>query len=168
MSNKKQYLSIFGVAALVILIDQVSKYIVRTNLKPGEVLAPIPALRDFFRFIYWKNTGVAFGMFQGYGWILTLIGIIAVIAILLFCLQVKNSASFYRVGLALELGGALGNLIDRLNPSLGYVVDFIWIGNFPVFNIADCAICIGAAVLVIGIWREEKKKTAAETEAKNE
>ncbi len=168
MSNKKQYMNIFWVAALVILIDQVSKYIVRTNLKLSEVWTPFPALKDFFRIIYWKNTGVAFGMFQGHGWILTVIGIAAVVVILIFCVQVKDSPSFYRVGLAMELGGALGNLIDRLNPSLGYVVDFIWVGNFPVFNLADSAICIGAAVLIIGIWREEKRKENLETETKNE
>ncbi len=170
MSNKKQYLNIFGIAALVILIDQISKYIVRTNLKLREVWAPIPALKDFFRIIHWKNTGVAFGMFQGRGWILTVIGIIAVVVIIIFCVQVKDSPAFYRTALAMELGGALGNLIDRLNPSLGYVVDFIWIGNFPVFNLADSAICIGAAVLIIGIWREESKKknTETETETKNE
>ena len=59
--------------------------------------------------------------------------------------------------MAMELGGALGNLADRINPELGYVVDFIWIGDFPVFNLADAAIVLGAFILVIGMWRQEKK-----------
>lgn len=156
-SKLKTYAGMVMIAAAVFVLDQVSKYWIRTNLALRESFAPIPALGNFFRIIHWKNTGVAFGLFQENGWILTVVGILVVIGIILFSSQVINGPAFWRVALALELGGALGNLADRINPELGYVVDFIWIGDFPVFNLADSAIVIGAVILVIGMWRQEKK-----------
>ena len=104
-----------------------------------------------------------------YAVILTVIGIVIVIGIILFSAQVITGPLFWRVAMAMELGGALGNLADRLNPVLGYVVDFIWVGNFPVFNLADAAIVIGAVILVIGMTaseRSEKGNTDAETGVK--
>ncbi len=152
----KAYLGMFVIAAAVFCIDQLSKYWIRTHLTLRETIAPIPALENVFRIIHWKNTGIAFGLFQGNGWILTLIGIIIVIGIILFSAQVISGPAFWRVAMAMELGGALGNLADRLNPALGYVVDFIWIGNFPVFNLADAAIVIGAFILLLGMMRQDQ------------
>ena len=154
----KAYGEMLLIAAAVFFVDQYSKYLVRTNLALRESFAPIPAIGDWFRIIHWKNTGVAFGLFQGNGWILTVIGILVVLAIILFSRQVVDGPAFWRVALAMELGGALGNLADRLNPELGYVVDFIWIGNFPVFNLADSAIVLGAIILAIGLWRQERQE----------
>ena len=160
------YFEMLLIAAAVFAADQLSKYWIRTHLELRETITPIPALGDFFRIIHWKNTGVAFGLFQGNGWILTCIGIVIVIGIIIFSTQVVDGPSFWRVAMAMELGGALGNLADRLNPELGYVVDFIWIGNFPVFNLADSAIVIGAIIMVIGMWQQEKddkRKTEEES-----
>ncbi len=153
----KAYLFMFLIAAAVFVLDQATKYWIRTHLALRETITPIPALAGFFRIIHWKNTGIAFGLFQGNGWILTTVGIIIVIGIILFSAQVVNGPVFWRVAMALELGGALGNLADRINPELGYVVDFIWIGDFPVFNLADAAIVIGAFILVIGMWRQDEQ-----------
>ena len=152
----RAYAEMAGIAAFVVVIDQLSKLWIRSNLALRETITPIPAIGSWFRIIHWKNTGIAFGLFQGNGWILTVIGIIVVIGIIIYSSQVVNGPAYWRVALALELGGALGNLADRLNPALGYVVDFIWIGNFPVFNLADSAIVIGAIVLILGMWRQEK------------
>lgn len=160
-----------GIAAFVFVLDQLSKLWIRKNLALRETITPIPAIGSWFRIIHWKNTGIAFGLFQGNGWILTTIGIIVVIGIIIYSSQVVNGPAYWRVALALELGGALGNLADRLNPALGYVVDFIWIGNFPVFNLADSAIVIGAIVLILGMWRQEKTdagQSVDETEGSNE
>lgn len=156
-SKIRAYGEMLIIAAVVFALDQLSKLWIRTHLSLRETITPIPAIGSWFRIIHWKNTGVAFGLFQGNGWILTIIGIIVVIGIIIYSSQVVNGPAFWRIALALELGGALGNLADRLNPELGYVVDFIWIGNFPVFNLADSAIVIGAFVLVIGMWLQEKK-----------
>lgn len=154
----KAYTEMLIIAAIVFVLDQASKYWIRTHLALRETITPIPAIGSWFRIIHWKNTGVAFGLFQGSGWVLTAVGIIVVIGIIIYSSQITEGPAFWRVALALELGGAMGNLADRLNPELGYVVDFIWIGNFPVFNLADSAIVIGAFVLVIGMWRQEKEK----------
>lgn len=162
----KAYAEMLIIAAAVFILDQASKYWIRTHLALREMITPIPAIGSWFRIIHWKNTGVAFGLFQGSGWILTTVGILVVIGIIIYSSQVTEGPAFWRVSLALELGGALGNLADRLNPALGYVVDFIWVGNFPVFNLADSAIVIGAFVLVIGMWRQEHKNK--EVRMKNE
>ena len=154
----RAYLGMAAIAAAIFVIDQLSKYWIRTHLALRETITPIPAIGDFFRIIHWKNTGIAFGLFQGNGWILTTVGIILVIGIIIFSSQMIQGPAFWRIAMAMELGGALGNLADRINPQLGYVVDFIWVGNFPVFNLADSAIVIGAFILVIGMWRQEDQK----------
>ena len=156
-SKLKTYGMMLAIAALVFAVDQASKYWIRTHLALREIITPIPAIGSWFRIVHWKNTGVAFGLFQGNGWILTVIGIVVVIGIIIYSTRVVNGPAYWKVALALELGGALGNLADRINPELGYVVDFIWIGDFPVFNLADSAIVIGAFVLLIGMWNEERK-----------
>ena len=161
------YAEMLLIAAVIFALDQSSKYWVRTHLVLRETLTPIPALGKIFRIIHWKNTGIAFGLFQGNGWILTTVGILIVLGIIIFSSRIVSGPVYWRVALAMELGGALGNLADRINPGLGYVVDFIWVGNFPVFNIADAAIVIGAVILVIGMWHQEKnekKVTSEETD----
>ena len=145
------------IALAVFAVDQLSKLWIRTHLALREVITPIPAIGSWFRIIHWKNTGVAFGLFQGSGWILTVIGIVVVVGIMIYSIRNTESPLYLRVALAMELGGALGNLADRLNPELGYVVDFIWVGNFPVFNLADSAIVLGAIVLIIGMWKQEQQ-----------
>jgi len=157
----KVYLKLFSIAIGVIFIDQLTKWLVRTNLLIRETWMPISWLEPYFRFIHWKNTGVAFGLFQGMGWILTTLGLIVILLIIFFYKPVFKGPAFWQIALGLQLGGAIGNLLDRINPNVGYVVDFIWIGNFPVFNLADAAIVSGAIVMLIGIWytedRAEKK-----------
>ena len=153
----KVYLKLFSIAIGVIFIDQLTKWFVRTNLNIRETWMPISWLEPYFRFIHWKNTGVAFGLFQGMGWILTSLGLAVILIIIFFYKPVFNGPAFWQIALGLQLGGAIGNLLDRINPNVGYVVDFIWIGNFPVFNLADFAIVAGAIVMLIGIWYTEER-----------
>ena len=149
------YLKILLIAVIVIVLDQLTKLLVRTNLAIRETWMPIDWLEPYFRFIHWKNTGVAFGLFPGMGWIFTLIGLIVILLIIFLYKPVVYGSKFWPVALGLQLGGAIGNLLDRINPDVGYVVDFIWIGNFPVFNLADMAIVFGALIMLIGIWRSD-------------
>jgi len=153
----KVYLKLFSIAIGVIFIDQLTKWFVRTNLNIRETWMPISWLEPYFRFIHWKNTGVAFGLFQGMGWILTSLGLVVILIIIFFYKPVFNGPAFWQIALGLQLGGAIGNLLDRINPNVGYVVDFIWIGNFPGFNLADFAIVSGAIVMLIGIWYTEER-----------
>ncbi|WP_201777261.1 signal peptidase II [Flexilinea flocculi] len=170
MSKKiKAYLEMFAISGIIVVLDQFTKYLVRTNLQLRETWMPWEWLEPYARIIHWKNTGVAFGLFQGRGWLFTLIGLMVVFVILVFFRKTIDSNFYWRLAIAAQLGGAIGNLIDRINPNVGYVVDFIWIGNFPVFNFADMGIVIGAIILIIGTWTadEEAKRTLQDHTAGN-
>jgi len=132
----------FLTALLVVAADQLSKIWIRSNLATGESLPET----GFFRLTHVQNAGAAFGLFQGQSFPLTIIALIGIVAILLVVFLFSRRFPFLGTGLskpalALVLGGTVGNLVDRLN--LGYVTDFIDIGIWPAFNIADSAITVG-------------------------
>ncbi len=104
----------------------------------------------------WHNTGAAFGIFQGGGTILAVLAVLVVMVILYYYPRVPNAEWVLRIALILQLGGAIGNLIDRIN--YGHVTDFISVGTFPVFNVADSSISVGVAVLIIGLWFQERNE----------
>jgi len=140
-------------AAVIAVLDHATKFWAFDVLRPlGK---PIPVIPGFFNLRYTENTGSAFGMFQGFGGTLTLVGL-AALAFVVYLLY-RNPKARYRsvVGLGLILGGALGNILDRV--FRGYVVDFIdwYAGTFhwPAFNIADAALVTG--VIIILIWPEK-------------
>lgn len=161
----KRLTQIVVIATLIIFIDQLSKYFIRTELRPIETYAPIEAIGSWFRIVHWRNSGVAFGLFPGYGWLMTGIGLIVLTLVILFYKPVLNGSPCVAIAIALQLGGAIGNMIDRLNPAVGYVVDFIWVGNFPVFNFADMAVVIGACLLGIHLCFEDDAKRLEKTKA---
>ncbi len=134
-----------GVAALVLLVDQVSKYLVFTNLSVGEMWNPLAFLRPFVTLTHVTNTGAAFGLFQGHGTLFAIVPILVVAGILVFYRYLPPSEILLKVSLGLQLGGAMGNLLDRLR--LGNVVDFIDFKIWPVFNLADAAVVAGVAIL---------------------
>ena len=101
-------------------------------------------------------------MLQGFSLVFTVLAIIVSLAILYYFPQVPKQDGPLRLAMGLQLGGAVGNLIDRLNQ--GYVTDFISLGTFPVFNVADSSISVGVAVLVVGMWIKERKEKQSEHE----
>ena len=117
----KDYAFLFLVAGAIILLDQVSKYIIRTNLAIGEIYLPELWITEFARIVHWQNTGAAFGMFQSLGTVFMILSMIVSVAIIYYFPQVPREDKLIRLAMAMLLGGAVGNLIDRLN--LGYVVD---------------------------------------------
>lgn len=125
-----------------IAADRVSKVICRQYLRP---LGSIPVIKGVFHLTYVENTGAAFGMLQGNTWFLILTSVLvsAVVAYLIW--KVKPENRYVKTSLALILGGALGNLVDRV--LLGYVVDFLDFRIWPVFNIADSCVVVGAILL---------------------
>jgi len=125
-----------------IVADRVSKVICRQYLRP---LGSIPVIKGVFHLTYVENTGAAFGMLQGNTWFLILTSALvsAVVAYLIW--KVKPENRYVKISLALILGGALGNLVDRV--LLGYVVDFLDFRIWPVFNIADSCVVVGAILL---------------------
>lgn len=137
---------------LVLLVDQVSKYLVATRLEEGQSWDIIPWLASIFRITHVTNTGVAFGLFQGLGDLFVVVAIVAIAAIVLYCRQLPDGQRAMQVALALALGGAVGNLADRLRQ--GFVTDFIdlrfWpLHEWPVFNLADSSIVTGVTILML-------------------
>lgn len=152
----RDYAFLILVAGLVIALDQISKAYIRTNFQPGEMWAPWDWMLSYARIVHWYNTGVAFGLFQGQGQLFTLLALLISAAIIYYFPRVPNGDWTLRLAMGLQLGGAVGNLIDRL--TLGHVTDFISVGGFPVFNIADASITIGVAVLILGVWLQERRQ----------
>ncbi len=158
----RKWLFLVWVALSVIVIDQLSKAIIVASLEPYEEWMPIEAIRPFFSITYVTNTGAAFGILPQGGMLFTLIALIVVGVIIYFYRQLPERVWLVRVALGLQLGGALGNLIDRIR--LGYVVDFLHVRFWPVFNIADSAIVIGVGLLMILMWREDRRSAASKRE----
>ena len=135
-------------AIIILIVDQLTKYLVQTNLAYGAIWSPWPWLTPYARIIHWTNTGVAFGMFQGMGWIFSIFAVAITVAIIYYFPTVAKEDWAIRVALVLEMAGALGNMIDRIRIN-GAVLDFISVGNFAVFNVADSAITTGVLSLLI-------------------
>ena len=136
----------FLVALVVVALDQISKFFVRTNMSLGQ---SIPE-EGFFRITYATNTGGAFGIFANQAFLITLIAIAGIVTILIYVRYSPLNIMPVRIALGLLLGGTAGNLIDRL--SVGQVVDFIDIGfgqyRWPTFNLADSVIVVSIIILV--------------------
>jgi signal peptidase II len=153
--SRLEYLLLLLGAGLIVAADQWTKHLVRSQLAVGETWAPIPALSPYLRIINWHNTGAAFGILPDGGLVFTVVAFIVSIAILYYYPQISGGSWLLRGALILQLGGALGNLTDRL--LRGPVTDFVAVGSFPVFNVADSSISVGVALLVLTLWLEERR-----------
>ncbi|MFI6869612.1 signal peptidase II [Nocardia sp. NPDC050406] len=136
------------IAAVLLGLDLLTKTIVVATLKPGH---PIYLIGDWARLSLVRNPGAAFSMATGMTWLLTLVATAVVIGVIRIGRTLRSL--WWAIGLGMVLGGALGNLIDRLfrspGPLQGHVVDFVAVGWWPVFNVADSAIVCGAILLVV-------------------
>lgn len=139
-------------AALVVVADRVTKYLVVTNMTEGQSL---PVVEGIFHWTYVLNPGAAFGMMAHNRILFLAVGAAVVAAVWYFRRDILAEGPLVRSGAALFLGGALGNLWDRVQT--GLVVDFFDFRVWPVFNVADIAICVGAALVVLEIFRKEKR-----------
>jgi signal peptidase II len=149
------------VIALVSASDQLGKLWIRAHLELGESLS----ITDRLSFIYIGNTGSAFGLLANQTFLIIIISIAALLFILLFLRYLSPATTLSIVSIGLIMGGAVGNLIDRLR--FGYVTDFIYFrlwGNFhwPAFNIADAAITVGVFLLIYSFYRSGVFKKAYE------
>lgn len=133
---------LFFIGLLIIAADQIIKYSLILHLKFGETIAG-----SLFDITLVKNTGTAFGLFTNQNVLFVILGIIFVILLSIFFFKFKKKEFLFKFCFIFILSGALSNLFDRLR--LGYVVDYIDLRFWPVFNIADSAITVGAATLVI-------------------
>lgn len=141
------YVFLLTISGIVLFLDQSTKWIVRRSLSFSEIWMPIKSLAPYVRIINWRNTGAAFGIFQEAGSIFAILAVIVALAILVYFPIIPRSERALRFALALQMGGAIGNLIDRLNQ--GWVTDFVSVGGFPVFNVADASIFFGVVILLL-------------------
>ncbi len=138
-------------ASLVVILDQVSKAMVVDSITPGELVHVLGPLD----FTHSHNDGVAFGLAGGGGILVILLAAVALVALGAFIASAPQSNLTWISG-GLILGGAAGNLIDRIR--IGHVTDFILLPSWPAFNLADCAITVGVVLLAISlIWGEHEK-----------
>lgn len=137
------------ILVLILVLDQVTKYLASINLLEGQT---IPVINGIFHITLVHNTGAAFGLFQAHSGVFVVLSIIVASLILYLNYRWVNKGTLVTCVLALIVGGAIGNLIDRIR--LGYVVDFLDFRIWPVFNVADSAISIGTIVLIIYIIKK--------------
>ncbi|MEZ4771485.1 MAG: signal peptidase II [Caldilineales bacterium] len=149
------WLVIAGTAIGVVLLDQLSKAWVERNLAIYESLAPIPAFSKFFTFTHFTNTGAAFGLLRDQNILFVVIGIVVVASIYVYSKYLPHDQLLVQFALGLQLGGALGNIIDRVRQ--GHVTDFIYFHFWPAFNIADSAVVIGVILLGVAILRQPQE-----------
>lgn len=152
----RAYVFLAAIAGIVLALDQWSKYLVRTQLALGETWNPLTFLEPIARIVHWNNTGAAFGLLPSAGTIFTIVAIGVTVAILYYFPRVPEAHVAVRIALALQLGGAVGNLVDRI--LIGTVTDFVSIGTFPVFNVADASISVGTALLLAAMWIDERRR----------
>jgi signal peptidase II len=164
ISKIKEYLVLFGVAGVIVALDQWTKWLVRENIEFGGQWLPewLAWLNPYARFVHWYNSGAAFGMFQNGNLVFTILAFVVIAAIIYYYPFVQHEDWTLKVAMGLQLAGAVGNLIDRL--MMGKVTDFISVGAFPVFNIADASITVGVIVLLFGVWWKERNEKAASSQ----
>ena len=138
----------FYLTCLVAALDQWLKMIVQTRLTPFQDLR---LLNGLLSITYVKNPGAAFSLFQSQTLLLILISMGVFIVVWFNRRQLATSPRILQIGLAIALGGALGNFIDRIR--LGYVVDFVDLHFWPVFNVADAGIFVGVGLTILGLLR---------------
>lgn len=154
----RDYIVLLALGGFIVVLDQWTKWLVRTNLPFQGTWMPgwLDWLSPFVRVVHWSNSGAAFGTFQNGNTVFSILAILVIAAILYFYPRVEASDWTLRLAMGLQLGGAAGNLVDRL--ILHRVTDFIAVGDFPVFNVADASISIGVAVLILGVWLKERSE----------
>jgi signal peptidase II len=148
------FLMLLGVAVVVVALDQLTKVWVSTSLAEGTWWTPLPALWRVLRVTHITNSGAAFGIFPDRGNFFVLIAVVVALAIVLYYRYLPSQGWLVRLSLGLQLGGAMGNLLDRIR--YGHVVDFIDIGFWPIFNVADVAIVTGVGILAYCLWRDDQ------------
>ncbi|HEY6958458.1 MAG TPA: signal peptidase II [Candidatus Limnocylindria bacterium] len=146
-----------GVAVLVFILDQLTKRWVEQSIPLYQAR---PVVGEYVRIVHTENTGAAMGLLPERTTLLSVLSVFAVFAILYYYRQIASSSPLVAATLGMQLGGAFGNLVDRVGQ--GYVVDWIDVGipggwRFWAFNVADSSIVVGIVVVSLLLWLEEQK-----------
>jgi signal peptidase II len=154
-------------AAGIFVLDQLTKAAVM-NLLPQPYQSEVHVVPGFFRLVHWHNTGAAWSMFHGNNLALALVSFVALVVLVLARSRFGANTMLGSIALGLIFGGIVGNLVDRLVHH--HVIDFLYfhlitrsgaLYDFPAFNVADSAICIGVGLLFILSWRSDKQPREA-------
>ena len=148
--KKTRYILIVG----SLFLDLLVKVVVRSSMYAGQ---SIPVIQDFFHLTYVRNEGAAFNLFEGKAAFLTMVPFLALLFAVWYMEKHRDGHPTLLVSLILIISGGLGNLIDRV--FLGFVTDLFDFRFFPVFNIADIAICVGCGFLILYIFIFDGKET---------
>ncbi len=153
----RNYWMLILVSGLLIFLDQWSKTYIRNNFVENvDMWAPWPWLLPYARVLHVTNTGVAFGMFQGMNVVFSILAVMVSLGIIYYYPRVPATDWTLRLAMGMQMAGAVGNLIDRI--IYGHVTDFISVGTFAVFNVADASISVGVGVLILGVWIQERRQ----------
>jgi len=143
----------------VFVADRITKAWVVENIPVGTAR---PIAGDYIRIVHAQNTGAAFGLLPERTTLLSILSVVAVLAIVYYYRQIASSSSIVAATLGMQLGGASGNLLDRVTQ--GYVVDFVDVGvgdiRFWAFNVADSSIVVGIVLVTAALWFEERRASA--------
>ena len=137
---------------LAVAADRITKVLAKRRALPRTLIPGVVGFRNA------RNSGMALSMLSGHFWRLTVFTALLIAGILFYLLSRPGEPPLLRAGLWLIAGGGLGNLYDRV--TMGSVIDFIELDfvRFAIFNVADVCICVGAALVLLGAWRNERKK----------
>ena len=152
-----------GIAAIVVTLDQLAKMAVVAALGPGRERHDVDVVGSLLRFEYVENRGAAFGVLRGQSALLLVFALGVLAGLVLFYRRLMTASPGVALGVGLVAGGAVGNLIDRARS--GYVVDFVAVGPWPRFNVADSAITIGVVVLAAVVIRDDGRTRATRATA---
>jgi signal peptidase II len=145
--SQRAALTLFGVTALAtVLFDRATKALVRESMLPSQSVA---VLGEWLQLTRVENAGAAFGLLQGRQVFLALVGAAVIVAVGVYLWRARPREPWVLLSLGLVAGGSIGNLVDRV--TTGVVVDFVEVPLWPVFNVADSAVVVGTAILVLHV-----------------
>jgi len=145
----RKYLTIFSTALIIIIIDQVAKFLIKTNFQLNQTL---PIISNIFHLTYIHNFGAGFGILQHQKYFLIFISIIVIGFIFYYLDRIRNNERLLQMLVGFVLGGTIGNLTDRIIN--GYVIDFLDFRIWPIFNFADSFVTVGVIRLIVYFWKK--------------
>ncbi len=165
---RKEYSIFLLVIFAVVALDQWTKWLVRKSIPLNTSWLPesLNWLSPYARITYIQNSGSSFGMFQNGKIFLTILAALVIIGAIYYVLTMESADIWLLVTAGLYIGGAIGNLIDRL--AIGSVTDFVSVGTFYIFNVADASINISVAMLLLILWIHERRKPNMTTPTEGE
>lgn len=154
------------IALFIIALDQFTKWLIVKNLELGD---SIKVIEDFLYITSHRNRGAAWGILEGQMWFFYVITVIVIIGIIYYMQKAAKGNRLLGVSLALMLGGAIGNFIDRIfrKEVVDFINTYIFGYDFPVFNVADSSLVIGVALLMLQMLHEERKMKKEKTHGEN-